>query len=299
MVRQRIDGVEFRLREYQDFSWLHEYGTVFSVIDETGSGCINFGVKSGNEKLFFKIAGAKTIESEVSQEQSVRLLREAVAKYREIRHECLIKLVKSFPHGEFFVAVFQFAEGECLFDHWNFERYKADKNAVPPIETFKQLPLGKKLKVAEKLFSFFRAVITAGYVAVDFYDSSILYDFNSDVVTFCDIDLFRKLPTCNDLGEAYFGTKRLKAPEENCKGAVIDERTNVFTLGALIFDLFSVVVNNEERYEKGHFLPNARDSFTLSDELYQVLLKATALSPCDRYDTVSALEADWKRYVNV
>ena len=36
-------------------------------------------------------------------------------------------------------------------------------------------------------------------------------------MSFCDIDLFRKMPTYNDLGKDYFGTKRLKAPEEKQK----------------------------------------------------------------------------------
>ena len=34
MIKQVIDGIEFKLREYQDFSWLNDYGSVFSVIDE-------------------------------------------------------------------------------------------------------------------------------------------------------------------------------------------------------------------------------------------------------------------------
>ena len=49
-------------------------------------------------------------------------------------------------------------------------------------------------------------------------------------------------------GEEYFGAKRLKAPEENELGAVIDEQTLLFTLGAIIFDMFSKTSNIENRY---------------------------------------------------
>ena len=111
---------------------------------------------------------------------------------------------------------------------------------------FKSLPVEKRLNVVDKLFLFFESFIDAGYVAVDFYDSSIIYDFDNDEVTFCDIDLFRKMPTKNDLGKDYFGTKRLKAPEENELGAVIDEQTSLFTLGAIIFDMFSNVTNKDD-----------------------------------------------------
>ena len=125
----------------------------------------------------------------------------------------MIKYVDSFNYKEFFVVIYEFAEGECLFDHWNFDRYKKTKE-ITPLMKFKSLPIEKRLNVVEKLFSFFETFIEYGYVAVDFYDSSIMYDFKNDVVTFCDIDLFRKLPTIDDLGKDYFGTKRLKAPEE-------------------------------------------------------------------------------------
>lgn len=75
MIKQVIDGLEFKLREYQDFNWLKKYGKVFSVIDETGSGCISFGVEKDNKKYFFKIAGAKTVEAEISEAESIKLLK--------------------------------------------------------------------------------------------------------------------------------------------------------------------------------------------------------------------------------
>ena len=92
--------------------------------------------------------------------------------------------------------------------------------------------------------------VAQGMGIVDFYDSSIIYDFEKDIVSFCDIDLFRKAPTYNDIGEKYFGTSRLKAPEENILGSIIDEKTNLFTLAAIIFDIFSDVNNILEKRKK-------------------------------------------------
>ncbi len=294
MVRQTIDGVEFKLREYQDLSWLKNFGTVFSVIDETGSGCICFGVEKEHRKYFFKIAGVKTVEAEVSEAESIRLLKSAVEKYRDIRHPNLIRLRDSFAAREFFVAVFDWAEGECLFDHWNFDFYQKNPNADTPMKKFKRLPVEKRLKAAEKLFSFFETVVSSGYAAVDFYDSSIMYDFQTDTTTFCDIDLFRKTPTVNDLGTDYFGTKRLKAPEENQLGAEIDEKTNEFTLGAILFDLFSVRVDYEKRYELGMFIPNKQEDFELSAEKYRILLKATSYDRKERFDSIKKFGEEWE-----
>jgi serine/threonine-protein kinase len=196
-----------------------------------------------------------------------------------------------------FVVIYEYAEGECLFDHWNFDKYKEENIIDTPSYRFKKLSLEKRLNVIEKLFVFFEHVIESNYVAVDFYDSSIIYDFNNDNVTFCDIDLFRKMPTKNDLGKDYFGTKRLKAPEENELGAVIDEQTSLFTLGAIIFDMFSNASNIKERYTKGCFIPNKIDEFELNNSVYNVLLKATAYNRKDRYKTLKEFREDF--YKNI
>ena len=110
--------------------------------------------------------------------------------------------------------------------------------------------------------------------------------WENDRVRFCDIALFRKIPTTNDLGKDYFGTKRLKAPEENILGATIDELTSEFTLGAIIFDMFSNVENIDERYKKGMFIPNNIDTFELPKEVYDVLLKATSYDRKIRYSSI-------------
>lgn len=295
MMIKEIHGVSYKLREDQDFSWLEKEGRVFSVIDETGSGCICFGIEKNNEKYFYKIAGAKTVEAEISCEESKRLLKKATQIYKDIHHPNLISLVKDFEINEFYVAVFKWAEGECLFDHWNFEKYKKNPKLITPIMAFKQLPLEKKLTAIESLFTFMEAVKREDYVAVDFYDSSLMYDFYNDHLTICDIDLFRKKPTINDLGKDFFGTKRLKAPEENEFGAPIDEKTNIFTLGAIICDLLSDVKNNKERYVVGHFIMNERINYCFNDKSYEVLKKATNLDRNQRYNTVEAFHEAWNR----
>ena len=102
------------------------------------------------------------------------------------------------------------------------------------------------------------------------------------------------MPTTNDLGQDYFGTKRLKAPEENTLGAKIDELTNEFTLGAIIFDMLSNVNNTDKRYNLGMFIPNDIKDFELSKEVYNVLIKATNYDRDKRYNSIK----DFHKYFN-
>ncbi|MEG0295501.1 MAG: hypothetical protein RR620_02210 [Clostridium sp.] len=289
MIIKRIDNVEFKLKSDQDFLWIKKYGTVFNVIDETGSGCICFGVMNNNKKYFLKIAGANTVEAEVHPEESISVLKEAVKIYKILEHPNLIKLVEHYDYLNYYVAVFEWIDGMCLFDHWNFKKYSETPQLISPAKRFKELSIKKKLHVVDVMFSFLETVANNNYVAVDFYDGSIMYDFDIDRTTICDIDFFRKKPTINNLGTDFFGTKRLKAPEEYIYGTCIDEVTNVFTLGAMIFDFFGKFDNREieERYINNKFSPCDLSKWTLSEACYKIVLKAVSIDRDKRFKTIS------------
>lgn len=296
MVNVKLDSVDFSLKEEHDFSWLKSFGKVFAVFAQNDSGNINFGVDNGEEKYFIKVAGLKTTESVRTQQDAIAALKAAMPIYEDIKHKNLIELVKHYTLREIYIAVFKWADGDCLFDHWNFEKYHKNPQIVPPVKRFKQLPISKRTASADVLFSFLDIVSKNGYVAVDFYDGSIMYDFLRDTTTICDIDFFRKKPTFNDMGEDYWGTKRLKAPEEYVYGAVIDEATNVFTLGALLFDSFFGKYTDAEvrqRYEMNAFTPCSYENWELSKACYDVALKSVAMERSERYASINEFYTAW------
>lgn len=299
MTINTIDNISFKLNKQHDFSWLKKYGNAFWGLDETGSGCICVGMEKEDERYFCKIAGVDTLEAEVSPRESVATLKNAVQIYKDLEHPNLIKLVEAYAYQELYIAVFRWAEGDCLFDHWNFEDYEKDSSLKSPKQRLKELPMRKKLDMAEVLFSFLQHVQDRGYVAVDFYDGSIMYDFATDKTTICDIDFFRKAPVINDMGADWFGTKRLKAPEEYMEGAVIDEQTNLFTLGALIFELFGTFTGEEigQRYMQNRFMPCTLSNWQLNEESYRVVSKAVARDRHQRYTTIREFEDAWKEAV--
>lgn len=297
MYQCKLEPLTFKLRSEQDLSWILRYGSPFQVIDETGSGCICFGVEKQGVKYFLKIAGADTVSAEVSPAESIAMLQQALPLYERISHPNLIRLVSHHPFEKYYVSIFDWADGECLFDHWNFDAYEQNPSLISPADRFKSLPVSKKLKTAEVLFSFLEAVSKSGYVAVDFYDGSLIYNFPTDTTTICDIDLFRKKPARNDIGENFYGTKRLKAPEEYRLGANLDERTNVYTLGAMLFDFFGSFRPEEiaKRYQENAFSPCPSERWGLNAAGYTVLLKAVMKEPERRYQTIEAFHADWNR----
>ena len=296
MITQNIDGISFQMKEESDFSLLSNYGKVFRVFAQNDSGNIGFGTDDGENKYFIKIAGAKTARSCRSTEEAVEALRLAMPIYTDLAHTNLIRLIKHCESNGLYAAVFKWTDGDCLFDYWNFELYQSRPELVSPRKRFEELPRAKKLAAFTTIFEFLIKAESRGYVAVDFYDGSIMYDFERDIATICDIDFFRKAPAVNDMGENYWGTKRLKAPEEYILGADIDSSTNVFTLGALLLHFFGTYTDDEIRrmYAENAFFPCEYGAWGDSEALYKIAVKAVSHERIDRYGSVKAFYADWK-----
>ena len=80
------------------------------------------------------------------------------------------------------------------------------------------------------IYDVHRRLAERGWIACDFYDGSVIYDFDRGVPHLVDLDNYQPGPFVNDMGRM-FGSTRFMAPEEFTRGARIDERTTVFTMG--------------------------------------------------------------------
>ena len=165
-------------------------------------------------------------------------------------------------YQQLFYLVFNWQSGECLFDHWNFDFYATHPEIESPQQKIKALSLKKKQKIANQLIDFLVFVEAQNYVAVDFYDGSLLYDFITDKLTICDIDLIQKKPFCNMKGFDYWGSKRFKAPEEN------------------------------------QFIPLTQSAIGLNNDAYQTLLRAVAKEPKQRYLSIADFKKAWSSSFN-
>ena len=295
MVTHSVDEISFQMRKTYDFSFLSKYGKAFCVFDQNDSGNISFGVDNGKEKYFVKIAGAETSRTCTTTHKAIDNLKAAIAVYVDLSHNNLISLLEHFTHGDFYVAVFKWSAGDCLFDYWNFEKY-SKSGELRPKDKFKKLAPEKKLRAFDVIFDFLVFTESKNYVAVDFYDGSIMYDFEMENTTICDIDFFRKSPTVNDMGEEFWGTKRLKSPEEYIYGAKIDAVTNVFTLGALLFHFFGSYTEKEIEtiYKENAFSPSRYETWELNEAQYLTAMKAVNPDRANRYSSMSEFYEVWK-----
>ena len=266
---QSIDGIPFKLKSAFDFGFLKEYGTVFKVFDDQDSGNICFGTEKDGQRYFIKFAGAPTERYGGSPEDAVARLKATLPVYRDLKHKNLIKFLEAKDFGGGFIMVFQWAAGDCMG-----VMYPAAH------QRFMQLSSRDRLRVFSDILDFFEYIASQNYVAIDFYDGSILYDFENGKTTICDIDFFRRQPCVNDMGRMW-GSSRFQSPEEYQLGAPIDEVTNVYTLGAAAFALFG----NGDR---------TREKWQLNGRLFDVAAKAVSDERTERQQSVRQLKEEWE-----
>lgn len=266
---QYIDGIPLKLKSPFDFDFLKEFGTVFQIFDDQDSGNICFGTEKDGRRYFVKFAGAPAERFDGDPADAVLKLKETLPIYRNLKHRNLIEFVDSKEIGGGFAMVFKWVQGDCMG-----RMYPAAHRR------FMELPLQDRLAVFSDILSFFENIAAQKYVAIDFYDGSILYDFESGRTTICDIDLFRKQPCVNDMGHMW-GSSRFQSPEEHQLGAVIDEITNVYTLGATAFALFG-------GYNR------TQDAWELSDKLFAVAAKAVREDCMQRQQSIKQFIKEWE-----
>jgi len=267
---QWTDGIPYKLKEPFDFSFLNKYGKVFKVFDDQDSGNICFCMMDGEEKRFVKFAGAPTERSNVAQDEAIERMKNTIQIYKDLSHPVLANLLYSEEIGGGIACVFQWLDAECMGRQYPQSRAR-----------FLQISPEAKLQIFDDILSFHVHVVKQNYVAIDFYDGCIMYDFDKGKTVICDIELYEKAPATNNMGRMY-GSSRFMSPEEFRLGATIDEITNVYTMGATAFALFGD--ERDRSFEK----------WTLSKGLFDVAKKAVSDERSDRQQSIEEFISEWR-----
>lgn len=267
---QWTDDLPYKLKTPFDFSFLSKFGKVFKVFDDQDSGNICFGVANGDNKYFVKFAGAPTERSRVSTEEAIERIKSTVPVYRDLAHPVLTRLIDAEETGSGFAMVFDWTDAECMGRQYPLSRVK-----------FMQMPIDTRLRVFDEILAFHTHVAKQGYVAIDFYDGCIMYDFNIGRTTLCDIEFYSKTPYKNPIGRMW-GSSRFMSPEEFELGAEIDEVTNVYTMGATAFALFG-----DER-------DRIIEKWNLNEKLFAIAKKAVGDDRNQRQQSISQFIEEWR-----
>jgi serine/threonine-protein kinase len=253
-------------------------GGIFAVFDARvhDSGNVSYGVSTPAGRFFVKTPGDPADRrADGGFAARVDRLRNAVRLHRAVTHPALVALrnVIEAPDGP--LLVYDWAEGMLLWSRANRRR-----ELDTPLARFRALRVSRVLAALETVLDLHGALAAAGWIASDFYDGSLLYDFAAHAIHVVDMDHYHHGPTSNTMGRM-FGSSRYMAPEEYVLGAPIDERTTVFTLGRTVFELLG----------DGS---GAEHTFRGSPALHAVAARACAVERDARFPSVAALLEAWR-----
>ena len=245
-------------------------GEIFAVFDRRtqDSGNESYGVEVGGRRYFVKTAGDPDDDdsARLSHAERVGLLRNAAELARSVRHPALPKFhgVVESPRAP--MLVYEWADGHLV------------RSALARVRA---LPAHEIARLLDTIFDLHAALAERGWVACDFYDGAMIYDFQRRRVRAVDLDCYRRGAFVNEMGRM-FGSSRFMSPEEFERGATIDERTTVFTLGRTAAVLLSDGSLN-------------RAPFRGSGAQHEATLTACRQSPDARFRTVWEFRAAWTR----
>ena len=192
----------------------------WTVFDAQDSGCISYGVEADGSRWFVKVAGDDA--GDASLENALRL-------HEAVRHPAIVRPLRAFRPGAL-TLVYPWVEGRVLN---RATRSGSDRSAL---EEFQRLSVGAVRAAIATVLDAHVCVAAHGFVAVDLYDGCLLYDFARERMHLIDLDEYHAGPFVL-AAERLPGSLRYMAPEESQRGAMIDERTNVFTLGRMVHHL--------------------------------------------------------------
>lgn len=259
-------------------AFLNATGEVFAVFDRQDSGNVSYGVRIGDEERFFvKSAGDPgDTRPYLSHAERVELLQNAARLARSCGHPALPRLyhvIEGSPWGP--LLVYEWADGDLL----GADRATRD-DPRSAFQRFRALPQAEITAALDVIFDLHDALARAGWVASDFYDGCLLYDFTRRRLRVMDLDTYHAGPFVNTMGRM-FGSTRFMAPEEFTRGSGIDQRTTVFTLGRTL----SVFLGDGTV---------ERAPFGGTDAQYAVLRRACREDPAERFASVADFRAAWK-----
>ena len=248
-------------------AYLASIGVVFAVFDEKtqDSGNVSYGVQIGEDRYFVKTAGSPDDpKSVLGYADRVSMLRNAVRLRRSCDHSALPRLHRVIESSRGPMLVYQWVDGE---------------HVGASLQRVRRLPAPEVVRIPDSVYQVHHQLALLGWVAVDFYDGAMIYDFERRELHIVDLDLYVDAPFTNQQGRM-FGSRRFMAPEEFVLGSTIDQRTTVFTMGRT-----AAVLMSDGTLE--------RQPFRGSDGQHAVVRRSCREDPSERYGSPGDFYAAW------
>jgi len=244
-------------------------GRTFAIFDARtqDSGHVSYGViDDQGRRWFVKTAGDDTVSpGGATRQERAAALRHAAAIQHGLDHPALVPVEAVIEASDGIAILYRWFDGELL-------RSPAERRDDPAEahSRFRALPAPEVATALDSVIDLHVVLERAGWIAGDFYDGCLMYDFDARVIKVIDLEAYHRGSYINEVGRLP-GSTRFMAPEEYTKSAAITASTTVYNLGRML-DIF---------------LP------TKPPAIAAAVARATATAPEARPSSVAQLQREW------
>src|SRR5262245_32892554 len=168
--------------------FLRSAGTVFAEFLTQDSGNVSYGVHMGAGRYFVKTPGEPDdARPFLKHPARVDLLRNAARLSTGCPHLSLPPLYRVIESPSGPLLVYQWLDGELIGVPGN----RRD-DLKSSFQRFRRLPAATILGCLDTVFDLHNKLSILGWIAVDFYDGSLIYDFESGNLGVVDLDNYRQ-----------------------------------------------------------------------------------------------------------
>lgn len=242
-----------------------------------------FGERIDSRSLIvgIEVDGARYVVKHAVDDEAIAWLRNALRFHAAVKHSAIPTVVHDLTTRDGYALIEEWGPGEILVDGYDAEVLPRDHPASA-YRRFLGLSPGELALAIGQLIDAHLPVADAGFVAVDLYDGCVLYDFEHGILRLVDLDHYRPGPYVLDV-DRQLGSSSYMAPEEFTRGATIDERTTVYTLGRMAQVYLGCARSAAA----------ARADFRGAPEQFDIAAAACRPDPDARIQTVRALSEAW------
>jgi len=257
----------------------------YEVLSPLGRGGMGMVFKA-HDRVLDEIVAVKTLRYDAAgQPEIARRFRSETRLARKVRHKNVCAIHGYGEEAGLRYIAMQFIEGVDL------RRVLREKGRLPPKEAFDTV-----ISVARGL----EAIHKAGVIHRDLKTANIMID-NNGVVRVMDFGVAKQFGAETTSAGAVIGTPEYMSPEQG-RGQPVDYRCDIYSLGVVIYEVFSGAVPFRGDTPIAIILKHLNDpppfdgllALGVPPAVLPILAKALAKDPADRYqathDLLEALE---------
>src|SRR5215469_9195312 len=262
-------------------SVLAALGQRYDILDEAGHGSMGNVYKARDRETGETVA-LKLLKPEIASDQTMmERFKKELLFARKITHKNVCRVHEFNRIGGIAYTSMEFVEGESL-------------RSV--LTRFGGLPVRKALDVAQQICSGLQEAHAQGIVHRDLKPENVMIDAQGSI-KIMDFGIARSMEAATRLTGSMVGTPAYMAPEQ-VSGRAVDYRTDVYSLGLILYEIFTGTPAFQAENAVAVALKQTRESPTPPHEIEptvpvaveRAVMKCLEKEPARRFQSVVELK---------